>query len=466
MCSLKPTEGMDEEEDEYASALAKARQRNLKRVAPKRGFEEQKDEPVEAGADVRKIHRALDEYAAAASKISPVPAVYPASPVYAAASKASPVPAVYKTSPVPAVSSASPIEPTLHALLGSGAFGCVLSKGLPCVGAITEEFKLGSAARAQVFKLQDDANYVNGAAVNAVLRVVDSNSTFTVPFDSVCKVNAYAAKAACAVLSGSKPVLQIGMRRGEPLEQALEKDSIPAAPLLRMLVTLIQGALMLHRFGIVHGDIKVANVLYFHSEAVLRLIDYDYMFSYAQDFPVRIVAPGTDWRSIVRSFGPYESLSRMKHMALGANDYFPPEIWFMVFALYQANGQRGVSSAARHVRAGEYSADIRPQYARTFAFTDRQWRDEMAALQAQLDTVIVKGTLTPDWVYKHAYFPDKYTVYQLGVMLFDMIDFIEDNMSPGPKAALRDVICAMTHPLPDSRCSLQDALAQLKVLVR
>ena len=174
--------------------------------------------------------------------------------------------------------------PTHHEL-GRGSFGCVFESPLPCD---TIESVTGLPVPAtSVYKLMraEDAAVVWARNANLVLKL-DASSIFTVPLRSRCRVtDVHAARAACAPMARSDDIEQLAMQFGIVLTRFItwtqHVRTLKAA--LKPLYVLLRHCKRMNAAGVVHGDIKPDNILYFSSEARFKLIDYDFMASFYMD---------------------------------------------------------------------------------------------------------------------------------------------------------------------------------------
>ena len=202
--------------------------------------------------------------------------------------------------------------PTNHPLwLGEGGFGCVFDGPQEC-NADVEDFAVstGLSAAPLVYKVQETEPWL--LRLNASLHLLDPTSQYTLPYERVCtlKYPNVTRAGACQILKGSdKPLMQLAMRRGvvlskpEQLIEAMLKFPVPStieslegkiianAFVLNLFQQLFDGCAQMCARGVVHGDIKSCNVLYFKEDNRFRLIDFDFMGSfYLNDVSAHIAA--------------------------------------------------------------------------------------------------------------------------------------------------------------------------------
>ena len=351
-------------------------------------------------------------------------------------------------------------------------YGCIVTTALPCATRPHVLAPTGTYASETVSKLQLNVNAADLAPIQAAVQAVDPEQAFTVPFESTCKLSAeHGAHAMrepkCDSLksrytdyvrdnaSGPRPsVLQFTMRRGVPFRDMLigndgkKGEGLSVAHTLAAIQAFLPYLQRMHTAELGHGDLKLDNVLYFPADKRLRLIDFDFMFSYGLHVPVVAHAPGEpDWRARFELLTGSAAIPILRQPAYDAltvceSFYFPPEN-IMLARLFSITDEQ-----------------VRETYKTLTHYVGKAWSDALEfefmpkmydAQAVSIETFALNYQAhVRDW-----FAPDKHVVFQLGCMLLEvkaalkLRDALED--------ALMDLIFNMTHPMHKTRITLAEA---------
>ena len=354
--------------------------------------------------------------------------------------------------------------------LGAGGFGCVQTKSYACALGTHKQLSKPSDPADVVYKIQA-GNEMDPASIQAVLDVVDKNSDYTVPFESQCTLTdsaALHAREACSPIAdkpASHSVIQISMRRGIVYSQYLYESAgtVPLRVQFERVLSVFRGVAKMDTYAISHGDIKASNMLFFPSDGVVRLMDYDGMFAYGLDEPpVPKLQSTHNWRTDLLTPAHLATFRRLIDICvLGLDSYFPPDNAYFMFALHD------VRTTA--VDTGDFSKDVALYYRQPpMGYDAAMWFAELGVITREIANLRASNLLTPAFALEHLFFPEKHSVFQLGRVLEQMCGTLktrlEAEQSEFFNRSITELVCNMLRPMAKDRITIAEACASLEGL--
>lgn len=171
--------------------------------------------------------------------------------------------------------------------LGNGSYGCVYTPPLKCKNALTS----GQKTKGMVGKVFfADAGFDEEVAmIKFVKEYVDPQSEFTIAMTDTCTIQKphrkkmlVNAPSDCTNLQGNESQL-IYPNGGNDLKAFAKRyKNNPNAffRLFKAMHPVFRGLVIMASKGVVHSDIKPANMLYHHRSKRVVLIDFDLMKKY------------------------------------------------------------------------------------------------------------------------------------------------------------------------------------------
>ena len=383
---------------------------------------------------------------------------------------------------------AAPRDVPMHdAVLQTGSAGCFVPALLKCAAKSVQRFA-SDVKTDQMYRLQMKDQRLDTGDVMALLHQIDPDSDFTLPYSFACKVDATqkdAARTQCPTLHDlTAPIVQVSMRRGQSYYNVLKTVSDDAESkaltyhslqtYLLPLLRLFYGVKHMNEWGLVHGDICSHSLLYFPDKNVLRLINFEFLYSFAlfEQPEQQHQTARKEWKRVIDALPAATAFKRLKRVPIAMNWYSPPENALLQFSLYEYRGAKPVNKTTG-LAPNEYCADL-AQYYPTFpqlVFGKEEWDGEIAKLSAQIQDLRLAELLRPVHVLKHAYFPEKNCVFQLGYVLYEMYArFVSTLQLHGEDKRdyvthVKSLIKAMLQPLPEARITIEVACARLRAIL-
>ena len=256
---------------------------------------------------------------------------------------------------------AASAAPGLHAITlptakGSGSFGCISEKFVPCGGTVGK--RLAHLSDADVSRANTVVKFQVASIAERVwarldtLREVDPDGAFLLPIKGMCAVTdpviVERLRAACPPLqrgvSHDDLPMQLFMDKGLPFmsPEFMKLDKFGLFPVMALFTQLMGDVAKLEAAEILHGDIKLENIMLLNGK--LHLIDFDFLTAFDLQSPMVLRAHRpkqyASWRDAlafdiepatpdIRVPKPAHAVLRAFH-ANGQGvtnnlDYFPPE---------------------------------------------------------------------------------------------------------------------------------------------
>ena len=396
--------------------------------------------------------------------------------------------------------------------IGQGSFGCVFDIGVPCehheavpkAGAFSDN-ELVAADVPIVYKFMDAVAAQEAWDSNRdIVLVLDPKSEFLVPLLTKCtNTDLSLARDVCPPIYTSPKVMTLGMPRGIDVFEI--DEWIPFLPRLedcvRASLKLFRGVAHMGAMGIVHGDIKAENTLFFQRDGTFRLIEFDFTSSFTLQ---REISP-----EFAAHEGPFErdemealfarpdvrkhftdTLARNnpKHPAaryvFNTNGYFPPEN--VIAAHCAAYTYEAIQYPGRRLEKQELVREIiREVYAVTRAlhelllmFIPRKYYSQVDLLRDGYDTLVpffefLNVAVDSGWpdcteIFIRSFYPDKHDAFQMGYWLMFMAgaylrkdEMSADKQDSGLVRRVLLIANALLNPQPFLRITVQEARAAL-----
>ena len=373
-----------------------------------------------------------------------------------------------------------------HALayVAQGTYGCVIKDVLSCTAAPPVAYAPPMGfADSTVSKLTTRRAARRNRAIHAALTAVDSTFAFTVPFETECAISEDArarvaadgqcGKLLAAASAALNDVVQVTMREGVTFsDYVADATDVPLHALYELMYSVCEGAHTLHGFEIGHGDLKNTNLVYFKKDNRVRMIDYDFMFSYDLRTPEKLAAklPGEPtYADVLRGMSDSALTERFAAASQSGvavtrfhsvQSYFPPDAVFLSDAAMQAGAWNG--------RAFDGNPSIALQktdHLKGFSVLTDAYDVNMAALLRDVDQIRLDLDAYSARDKLAHYNPGKYTIYQLGYVLLRMFGELRDRLAWYDVALenrMRALITHMMLPRVQDRLDWEVMLPELR----
>jgi len=335
----------------------------------------------------------------------------------------------------------------------------------------------GSARRTRsntVAKLfADEGSYTEEVGFQKQIERIDPAQKFTVPIVQNCRISRtrYAERElrkcdGYAEFTNKIPQI-VYNGDGSDLHKVLSERLYGAtfADLFLAMEPVFAGLVTLGKAGVVHQDIKPANIIYYPNEGRCALIDFGLMIGAdevyeAENLPI--------CQTVYRYYPPEYQYA----LALRSRNLRRARMADVAYAAGRNQREFAESALMREASVGlgryyEY-ADVAPmgavQQARLLALVN-EW--------VPYDSV-VSGRRMAALPYKFAKFTDRVDVHMLGVTLLELLARAVSAVAAKPALIDRDnerfigrvlgLIRDMTYPVPSSRLTAKDALKRYRAV--
>ena len=388
--------------------------------------------------------------------------------------------------------------------IGAGSFGCVIEKPVTCAGPdaavdVPVHAFNGLRKAGRVFKIQEQNDSLWKFNTEVLLRI-DPRSAFLLPFESMCRVADLDDVADCKPIQYSvRPIVQLSMRRGVDMHKAaswlplLKTHDELTVHIIEAFVDLFDGCALLCEHGIVHGDIKPANILYFPQDSKFRLIDYDFMSSFyfmslSRQLDMETTFSRTGLAAYLRDNVGIDTVLRnfdddRERFAFAVSSYFPAEnILAYMCAVSDVKYQTQTPDWTKFSKFAARMFDEKcvqplqkmfsrgsPRALRLFQMHLDLFKDGGVAYAQQFvdfvqDVVALNRTGTCASLFLDVYYPEKHDAFQLGYVLMQFMMQYDAAQNVVTSAVLH-VANALLHPNPARRLSIDVAANVLRSLV-
>ena len=320
---------------------------------------------------------------------------------------------------------------THHALefVAAGRRSCVVRDYLDC----ESEVRLsggGGGGGGEVSKLQADSTAPGVEKLRSIvdaLSAADPSAQFTVSPSSTCTITAEARErlvrdGACKQLrtdisegkyGGLPAVRQTRMRGGQPLAQFLASPGITLVTVLELMFQVCAGAQTLHERELAHGNLCLENLVYFPDDARVRMIDFESMFSYSLEVPLKARDTGYGARALKQLNGDEKRLLARfdRQPSLRFNEMlvnFPPDS----ILLQTGGGFDDLDQMS--ARLEDFATELAREDMNGGLLYPPIWNESLAELKVQCEFLDESERL------QH-FQPDKFSIYQLGFLLLSVL---------------------------------------------